>query len=192
MGRAIGALWIVCAGVIAWVWLRPLHEGSLPAPVVHGPRKPRPTDPSHGGVAQPEDEPVAEDPTATPVQSGPPEMLSRHDLETAMGKVEGKVMQCRDAEPFTGVVNVKMVIAKSGNVQSLSVVPPQAPPTQPGTSLGTVAPAGLLPMVPGPKMTECVKRALRGLSFPRFRGTYLQTIEWTYPFLFTSSAPLPR
>ena len=40
-GRAIVALWIVCAAAIAWVWLRPMHEGSLPAPVVRAPRKAR-------------------------------------------------------------------------------------------------------------------------------------------------------
>src|SRR5690349_20277073 len=105
MGRAIGALWIVCAGVIAWVWLRPLHDGQLPAPVVHGPRKPHPADPAaRSGVAQPEDEPVAEEPAATPVSSGPPEMLSRRDLENAMAKVQGKVLQCRDVEPYNGLV----------------------------------------------------------------------------------------
>src|ERR1700704_265481 len=101
VGRAIVALWIVCAAVIAWVWLRPLHEGSLPPPVTRAPRKAR-IDAHRAAVAQPEDEPVAEEPTAQPVHAGPPEQLTRHDLETAIDKVKPKVMQCREVEQFTG------------------------------------------------------------------------------------------
>ena len=37
-GRAIVALWIACAGLVAWVWLRPMHEGFLPPPVTRAPR----------------------------------------------------------------------------------------------------------------------------------------------------------
>jgi hypothetical protein len=161
--RALIALWIVCAAVIAWVWLRPLHDGPLPAPVAHQRRKARPAegDPA-AALAQPEDEPVADEPAARPVQSGPPEMLNRHDLENAMLKVQPKVMQCRDVEQFTGMLKVRMVIAKTGNLQSMTVLPP-AEKT---------------------RTAECVKKALRNVTFPRFRGTLIPTIEWTYPFLF--------
>jgi hypothetical protein len=164
--RALVALWIVCAAVVAFVWLRPLHDGTLPAPVVHQLRKKaRPVDGDPAtAVAQPEDEPVADDPAARPVQSGPPEMLNRHDLENAMLKVHPKVMQCRDVEQFAGTLTVRLVIAKTGNVQALSILPPGA-----GDKTRTA---------------DCVKRALRNLSFPRFRGTYIPTIEWTYPFYF--------
>jgi hypothetical protein len=163
--RALVALWIVCAAVIAWVWLRPLHDGPLPAPVAHQMRKkPRPAlegDPA-AAVAQPEDEPAADEPAARPVQSGPPEMLNRHDLENAILKVHPKVMQCHDVEQFTGTLMVRLVIAKSGNLQSTTVLPP-------GEKTRTA---------------ECVKKALHNLSFPRFRGTFIPTIEWTYPFVF--------
>src|SRR6266498_3685249 len=101
--RALIALWVVCAAVIAWVWLRPLHDGPLPAPVVHQLRRARPANPegaAGAALAQPEDEPVADEPAARPVQSGPPEMLNRHDLENAMLKVHAKVMQCHDLEQF--------------------------------------------------------------------------------------------
>jgi hypothetical protein len=174
-GRARLALWIVCAGVIAWVWLRPLHEGPLPAPVAHSARKARAVDPGRASLAQPEDEPVADEPTARPVQSGPPEMLNRHDLENAMLKVMPKVMKCHDVEQFTGLVTVKLTIAKTGNLQSVSVLPPSTGPTGETPERGAVA---------GIATGECVRKALRGLSFPRFRGTYVPTIEWTYPFLF--------
>jgi hypothetical protein len=162
-GRVLIALWIVCAGVVAWVWLRPLHDGTLPAPVVHAPRKARHVDPNGATLAQPEDEPVAEEPAAAPVLSGPPEMPSRQDLEGAMLKQSQHVLQsCRDVEQFTGLLVVRLVIARSGNVQSMQVQPPAAET----------------------RTAECVKHALRGLSFPRFAGTYAPTIEWSYPFLF--------
>lgn len=160
-GRAIVALWIVCAGVIAWVWLRPLHDGPLPEPVQHAPRRARPKVTSHA-VAPPDDEPVAEEPAAAPVQAGPPETLDRHALENTLERVKPKVMACHDVEQLTGFLTVKMVIARSGNLQSVSVLPP----------------------LDKTKTADCVKHALHGLTFPRFRGTYLPTIEWTYPFLF--------
>jgi len=175
-GRAIAALWIVCAALIAWVWLRPMHEGVLPPPVVRAPRKARSaaTDARHAAVAQPEDEPVAEEPAAQPVHSGPQEQLNRHDLEAAIDKVKQKVLQCREVEQYTGFVTVKLTIEKNGSVRSIAVQPP----------------------VDKTRTADCVKHALHGLSFPRFRGTYLPQIEWTYPFLFgdnlgAARPPLP-
>ena len=165
VGRAIVALWIVCAAVIAWVWLRPMHEGSLPPPVVRAPRKAR-VDPHRAAVAQPEDEPVAEEPTAQPVHAGPPEQLTRHDLETAIDKVKPKVMQCREVEQFSGFLTVKLTIERNGGVKSAVVQPP----------------------VNNTRTAECVKHALHGLSFPHFRGTWMPQIEWSYPFLFAESA----
>ena len=170
-GRAIAALWIVCAAVIAWVWLRPMHEGTLPPPVVRAPRKARSaTDPRHQAVAQPEDEPVAEEPAAQPVHAGPPEQLNRHDLETAIDKYKPKVLQCRDVEQFTGFLTVKLTIEKNGAVRSVAVQPP----------------------LDKTHTADCVKHALKGLSFPHFRGTWIPQIEWSYPFLFADSAPAGR
>jgi hypothetical protein len=160
-GRAIVALWIICAGVVAWVWLRPMHEGTLPAPVTHAPRKAR-VDPHRASLAAPEDEPVADEPAAAPVHAGPPEQLNRHDLETAIDKIKPKVMACRDVEQYTGFLTVRLVIEKSGSLKSASVLPP----------------------VEKTRTADCVKHALRGLSFPKFRGTYIPQIEWSYPFWF--------
>lgn len=165
MGRAIAALWIACAGLIAWVWLRPLHEGVLPSPVVRAPRKAR-VDPRHAAVAQPEDEPVAEEPAAQPVHAGPPEQLNRHDLESVIDKVKPKVLQCRDVEQFTGFLTVKLTIEKNGALKSIQVQPP----------------------VDKTRTADCVKHALHGVTFPHFRGTYIPQIEWSYPFLFADSA----
>jgi len=174
MGRAIAALWIACTGLIAWVWLRPMHEGVLPAPVVRAPRKARPhsaMDPRGVALAQPEDEPVADEPAAEPVHAGPPEALNRHDLETAIDKVKPKVLQCREVEQFSGFLTVKLTIDKNGSVHSMSVQPP----------------------VDKTRTADCVKHALRGLSFPRFRGTYVPQIEWSYPFLFPeATSPAAR
>src|SRR5690348_11474920 len=167
-GRAVVALWMVCAAVIAWVWLRPLHDGSLPAPVVRAPRKARAAK-SANSVAQPEDEPVADEPVAQPVQAGPPEQLTRHDLENAIDKVKPKVLACKDVEQYSGFLTVKMIIDKSGNLKSAQVQPP----------------------VDKTRTADCVKHALRGLSFPRFRGTYIPQIEWSYPFLFGEPASAP-
>ena len=164
--RALVALWIVCAGVIAWVWLRPLHGGPLPPPVTrpaHRPRLPPPTP----GVAAPDDEPVADEPTAAPVRGGPPEQLDRHDLEDTLARARPKVLACQKLEQVTGFVTVKMVIAKTGNLQSVAVLPP----------------------LDKTRTADCVKHALRGLTFPRFRGTLIPTIEWTYPFLFKPELP---
>lgn len=171
-GRAIAALWIVCAALIAWVWLRPMHEGVLPSPVVRAPRKARSAtaDARHAAEAQPEDEPVAEEPAAQPVHSGPQEQLNRHDLEAAIDKVKPKVLQCRSVEQFSGFVTVKLTIERNGSVRSVAVQPP----------------------VDKTPTADCVKHALRGLSFPHFRGTYMPQIEWTYPFLFGDSLAAVR
>jgi hypothetical protein len=165
-GRAIVALWIVCAAVVAWVWLRPLHEGPLPPPVTRTPRKAR-IDPRRATVAAPEDEPAAEEPAAAPVQAGPPEQLNRHDLENVIDKVRHKVLACRDVEQFSGFLTVKLTIEKTGSLKSAVVQPP----------------------VDKTRTADCVKHALRGLSFPKFRGTWVPTIEWSYPFLFSDGTP---
>jgi hypothetical protein len=165
VGRAVVALWVVCAAAIAWVWLRPMGDAPLPEPAAHARRAKKTTSSVNAPLAAPEDEPAAEDPAAAPVRVGAPEMLNRHDLENAIDKVRAKVLQCRDVEQFSGLMTVKLQIARSGNLQSAIIEPP----------LQTT------------KTADCVKKALRSLSFPRFRGTYLPppgTIEWTYPFLF--------
>lgn len=164
--RAIVALWIVCAAAIAWVWLRPMHEGTLPPPVVRAPRKARAKVDPHAALAQPEDEPVADEPAAQPVQAGPPEQLNRHDLENAIDRYRSKVLACKSVEQYSGFLTVKLVIERNGSVHSTSVLPP----------------------VDKTLTADCVKHALHGISFPRFRGTFIPQIEWTYPFLFGEPA----
>lgn len=166
MNRALVALWVVCAGVIAWVWLRPLHGGPLPPPVARTAPRTHAA-PSPEGVAAPDDEPGPEEPAAAPVRAGLPETLDRHALENTLARVKAKVLACQAVEQVTGFVTVKMVIAKSGSLQSVTVLPP----------------------VDKTPTADCVKHALRHLSFPRFVGTYTPTIEWTYPFLFKPPAP---
>jgi hypothetical protein len=34
----------------------------------------------------------------------------------------------------------------------------------------------------GTPLGTCVAHAARGALFPRFRGTRVSTVEWTYPF----------
>jgi len=159
--RAIVALWVVCALAIAWVWLRPMHDGTLPPPVTRAPRKARAKVDPHAALAQPEDEPVADEPAAQPVRTGPPEQLNRHDLENAIDHYRSKVLACKDAEQYNGFVMVKMTIERNGSLHSISVQPP----------------------VDKTRTADCVKHALHGLSFPHFRGTYVPQIEWTYPFM---------
>ena len=113
-------------------------------------------------MAQPEDEPVADEPAAQPVQAGPPEQLNRHDLENAMDHMQPRVLQCKEVEGYAGFLTVKLTIEHSGSLRSLSVLPP----------------------VDKTRTADCVKHALHGISFPRFRGTYFPQIEWSYPFLF--------
>jgi hypothetical protein len=161
VGRAMVALWIVCAAIVAWVWFRPLREGPLPPPVTHAPRKAR-VDAHRNAVVAPEDEPVADEPAASPVRSGPHEQLDRHDLEEAMDKVKPKVLACRSVEQYNGILTVKLVIEKNGGVKSATVQPP----------------------VDHSRTADCVRRALHGLSFPRYRGTFVPQTEWTYPFRF--------
>jgi hypothetical protein len=164
--RAVVALWVLCAVAIAWVWLRPMHEGVLPPPVTRAPRKARAKVDPHAALPQPEDEPVADEPAAQPVRTGPPEQLNRHDLENAIDHYRSKVLACKDVEHYTGFVTVKLTIERNGSVRSTSVQPP----------------------VDKTPTADCVKHALHGLSFPHFRGTYIPQIEWTYPFLFADAA----
>ena len=72
------------------------------------------------------------------------------------------MLGCRDVEQFAGFLTVRLVIEKTGSVKSTTVLPP----------------------VEKTRTAECVKHALRGLSFPKFRGTWMPQIEWNYPFWF--------
>jgi hypothetical protein len=147
-----------------------MHEGTLPPPLERAPRKARAKSDPRAAVAAPEDEPVAEEPAAQPVQAGPPEQLNRHDLENVIDRVKAKVLQqCKDIEGYSGFLNVRFTIERNGSLKSVVVLPP----------------------VDKTRTAECVKHALKGISFPRFRGTWVPQIEWTYPFLFAGQGGQP-
>jgi hypothetical protein len=153
------AVCTLCAGVIGWTWLRPLVGAALPPPPKRVRHK-RAQSPERALVAAPDDEPAAEEPAT--VATGIPEMLDRRDLENALAKIRPRIDRCRERDQFNGLLTVTMVIKNNGNVQSATVQPP----------------------LDQSETARCVTKMLKGASFPRFRGTYLPTIEWTYPFLF--------
>jgi hypothetical protein len=139
----------------------PSALAAAPAP---GPRPPRRSPraqkvaPEKTGAI--DDDAPAEDPQPMVVPSEGLEQLGRLELEAGMAKVRSRVLACRDVERFDGTLLVHLTIARSGSVQGVSVLPP-ADQTATAT---------------------CVRTAVKSASFPRFRGTYLPTIELTYPF----------
>ena len=96
---------------------------------------------------------------------GLPEEPFRHEFEQAMEKVRSRVDLCRPLEQFVGLVQVRVVIDRSGGVRSAQALPP-LDESQTG---------------------QCVAKAVRYASFPRFRGTLTPTIELIYPFYFRPS-----
>lgn len=160
--------WVVPVGLLglvaalgaraAWAPDRPVAAPPLEPPKVT--RAPK------AAADAPEAEGPAEDLPTMPVgTSDLPEQLDRRQLEAGMNKVKPHVFRCRELEQFVGYIKVRLVIARSGNVQSVHVV---EPPERTRT-------------------TECVAKAVRTASFPRFRGTLIPTVELTYPFLFTAA-----
>jgi hypothetical protein len=112
-----------------------------------------------------DDESTAEDETPTLsvlTAGGLPEEPNRHDLEDAMDKVKKHVDKCQTLEQFAGIVQVRVVIDRSGNVKNAHALEP-LDQTQTGL---------------------CVAKEVRHASFPRFRGTLTPTIELIYPFYF--------
>jgi hypothetical protein len=150
-------LFALGAALAVWLWRPP--SGAVAAPAlqaVHLPPKPH---------AEPLDEiGGSEDAPLMPVGTKElPEQLDRRQLEAAMAKVKIDKCKIADEPPFAGTLTVRVTIAKSGNVQSVAVLPP-------ADTSATGA---------------CVaKQIRREAAFPAFRGTLLPTIELTYPFLF--------
>jgi hypothetical protein len=112
-----------------------------------------------------EDENAPEDETPTLnvlTAGGLPEDPDRHEMEAAMDKVRKRVEACQSLEQLAGIIQVRLVIDRSGNVRSAHVLPP-LDETQTGL---------------------CVAREVKHASFPRFRGTLTPTVELIYPFYF--------
>jgi hypothetical protein len=160
-GVALGVL-ALSAAVAVWLWRPP--SGAVAAP----PLKPIHLQPKAHVADSPEGETGSEDAPLMPVGTKElPEQLDRRQLEAGMQKV--KLDKCKHVEepPFTGTLTVRLTIARSGNVQSVAVLPPAE-----GTQTGI-----------------CVaKQVKRDASFPAFRGTLVPTAELTWPFLFSADA----
>jgi hypothetical protein len=145
--------------VVVWLVREPRAE--LVVPPLHPPRL-KVAAVAKGGDGL-ESEAGAEDAPMLPVGTVElPETLDRRQLEAGMAKVKKFVEKCRELQAFDGTVTVKLVIATNGNVQTGTLVsPPERNP-----------------------LTDCVVKAARRASFPRFRGTLLPTVDLTYPFRF--------
>jgi hypothetical protein len=120
---------------------------------------------AHAANPAPDDENAPEDETPTLsvlTAGGLPEEPDRHEMEEAMEKVRKRVEACQSLEQLAGIVQVRVVIDRSGNVKSAHAVEP-LDETQTG---------------------QCVAREVKHASFPRFRGTLTPTIELVYPFYF--------
>ncbi len=108
--------------------------------------------------SDPTDEEEAPSERAEPAGDEP----SRRDLEAGMDRVQDRVLACRGVENFVGLLSVRVVISRTGGVQSVSVLPP--------SDKTATAP--------------CVARAVQGASFAHFRGQLHPTVELVYPFYF--------
>jgi hypothetical protein len=160
---------VLGAGVVLAAWWQ-LAPG--PTPRVRTLRPPHPVRAAaaaDAGARTPDDE-TAEDTPPAPVAAGPndlPEQPSRHDLEAGMERVKKQVARCQSLEQVTGALWVRVVIARSGSVQSVSALPPH-----------DKTPTG-----------ECVAKAVKHeASFPRFRGELTPTVELTFPFYFRGAS----
>src|SRR5690348_14124601 len=141
-------------GAALAVWLLREPSGAMTVPPLHPPRL-RPSSEAGKPAEAPENDTASEDAPTMPVGTVDlPEQLDRRQLEAGMAKVKEHVERCRGLEAFVGTITVKLTIAKTGSVQSVSLVSPL---------LRTAT-------------TDCVTKAARGASFPRFRGTLLPTI----------------
>jgi hypothetical protein len=160
---AVGAV-VLVAGLVAW-------RGDGPAPTQTPPvvtARLRALGTSSAPVAQAapspssEEDVVAEDPTPAMDPSGVPEELGRRELEGGMERVWPLIEACQSLEQFVGIATVELTIKNSGGVQSVTLLPP-LDQTQTG---------------------ECMAKAVKTASFPKFRGTLAPTINLTYQFLF--------
>ncbi len=97
---------------------------------------------------------------APPADDNLPDQLKNSDIQGGLAKVKGKASACYAQYNVPGLVTISLTIGPGGRVQSAS-------PT--GKFSGT--PTG-----------ECVARAVKSASFPRFKGPPM-SIE--YPFMLS-------
>ena len=90
-----------------------------------------------------------------------PEQLKPSDIQKGMAGIKGRVQNCYAQYNVPGMVNVTVTINPSGRVSSAQVTGKFA-----GTPTGT-----------------CVASAVKGASFPRFKGSAMSGID--YPFMLS-------
>jgi hypothetical protein len=90
-----------------------------------------------------------------------PDQLKPGDIQRGMATIKGRVQNCYAQYNVPGMVNVTVTINPSGRVSSAQVTGKFA-----GTPTGT-----------------CVASAVKGASFPRFKGAAMSGID--YPFMLS-------
>jgi len=159
----LGVAAVFVVGAVS-LTLRPVDVAGAPSPLVV-PQLPDRSRSLDGG-SELDEQP--EEPAAAPVAiGGIPEQLDRRQLEAAMAKVKPAVLHCRGLNAwggYAGELSVHMTITASGGLGGASIV--GVPSDEAHTPLG-----------------DCVLRAIRGIYFPRFRGSVRPAMEWTYPFV---------
>lgn len=152
--------------------------GSVLVLAIHMPNEPVKIVPLSPPPLHERDPAASEDAPSEPDEEAPqavasaqlPAELDRHQLEKGMDDIKPRVEKCRGLDPpFSGILRVRVTIARSGNVQSALVLPPAA-----GTPTG-----------------DCVAKAVKRATFPRYRGTVAQSTELTWPFLFSPPGGFP-
>ena len=114
--------------------------------------------------ASPESKPAAKKAAAREESSGGgedsslPDQLDKGQIVSGMQKIKGRVGSCFDQYKVPGMANVAVTISGSGRVSSASVT---------GQFAGT--PTG-----------DCVARAAKSASFPKFKGSPQSIV---YPFI---------
>lgn len=151
------------AAVLVAAWVLAAPDPPLRIPPLHPPHAVRAAQPTARAPGAPEDDPIVDDAPPPPSATGNPDEPTRRDLEAGMEKTKKHVARCQSLEQFSGTLMVRVVIARSGNVQSVTVQPP------------------LDKTLTG----QCVQKAVKNAAeFPRFKGEQTPSVELTYPFFF--------
>jgi hypothetical protein len=159
---AVAGTVVLAALLIAWRRGEPAPTETPPVVTPRLRALSSPPAPQPAASPSSEEDVVAEDPTPAMDPSGVPEELGRRDLEGGMERVRPQVEACQSLEQFVGIAMVELTINHAGGVQSVTLLPP-LDQTQTG---------------------ECMAKAVKTASFPKFRGTLAPTIDLTYQFLF--------
>lgn len=155
------------AAALAAAWVLAAPDPPLRVPPLHPPHVVRAPQAATRAPGASDEDPIVDDLPPTPASAA--DEPTRRDLEAGMEKTKKLVGRCQSLEQFAGTLTVRVVIARSGNVQSVSAVPPFDK-----TLTG-----------------ECVVKAVkREASFPRFRGEQTPTVELIYPFFFRNDGVL--